>query len=125
MLFKYIYRKYKSRFYDELVLEFMGQVPDAISEPVIDFLADKKVLFEKFLSIQAYHIQRARVQSGKSGKSADFYDGALMIIKAFLVAVNKKVIDRTTVIPTVDPTIEVKDSMDKVTEFLKGFTDKK
>lgn len=122
MLFKYIYRKYKSRFYDELVQEFIGQVPDAVSEPALDFLADKRVLFEKFLSIQAYHIQRARIQNNKS---QEFYDGALMIIKAFLVAVNKKVIDRTTVIPTVDPTIEVKDSMDKVTEFLKGFTDKK
>jgi hypothetical protein len=100
----------------------MGEIPSAVTEPVLDFLADKKVLFEKFLSIQAYHIQRARIQNNKS---QDFYDGSLMIIKAFLVAVNKKVIDRTTVIPTVDPTIEVKDSMDKVTEFLKGFTDKK
>lgn len=122
MIFKFLYNRYRKQFYDQLVLDFMGEIPSAVTEPVLDFLADKKVLFEKFLSIQAYHIQRARIQNNKS---QDFYDGSLMIIKAFLVAVNKKVIDRTTVIPTVDPTIEVKDSMDKVTEFLKGFTDKK
>lgn len=120
-ILKFLFNRFQNEFYDFIVEQFIGQVPDAVSEPAMDWLADKKVLFEKFLSIQAYHIQRARIQNNKS---QEFYDGALVIIKAFLVAVNKKVVQRTTVIPTIDPTVEVKDSLGKVDEFLKGFAER-
>ena len=121
MFFNFIYKRYKSKFYDRLVLEFIGEVPDVVREPVLDFLADKRILFEKFLSIQAYHIQRARIQNNKS---QEFYDGALMIIKAFLVAVNKKVIQRTTVAPAIDETAKVAEEKEGVDAFLKGFSGK-
>jgi len=121
MIFDWIYRHYKERFYDKLVETFIGEVPEAVREPVLDFLADKRVLFEKFLSIQAYHIQKARIQSKKS---PDFYDGALVIIKAFLTAVNQKVVQRTTVLPAVDETKKVEEEKKGVDDFLKGFMNK-
>ena len=96
MIFKLLYKVYRKRFYDQLVLDFMSEIPDAVSAPAIDWLADRRVLFEKFLSIQAYHIQKARIQSKKS---QDFYDGALCIIRAFLAAVSQRTIQRTTVVP--------------------------
>ena len=120
-MFNIIYRHYKSRFYDKLVEEVMGDIPDTVKEPALDFLADRRVLFEKFLSIQAYHIQKARIQSKKS---PEFYDGALLIIRAFLSAVNKKVAQRTTIIPAVDETAKVADEKKSVDEFLKGFKDR-
>jgi hypothetical protein len=121
MFFNFIYRHYKERFYDKLVEQFIGEVPDTVREPVLDFLADKRVLFEKFLSIQAYHIQKARIQSKKS---PEFYDGALVIIKAFLTAVNQKVVQRTTVAPVIDETAKVAEAKEGVDAFLKGFSGK-
>ena len=117
MLFDLIYRRYKDKFYDKLVEQFVGQIPDAVSEPVLDFLVDKKVLFEKFLSIQAYHIQKARLQSKKS---PEFYDGALMIIRAFLVAVNKKAVQRDIVLNTA---ANAADSIKKELDSVKAFED--
>lgn len=116
MIFKFFYKRYKSRIYDEIVKEFMGEIPDTVKEPVLEFLADRRVLFEKFLSIQAYHIQRARVQAKKS---TDFYDGALMIIRAFLSAVNRKIQDRTVMVPEIDSQAELQDTLKGVGDFLK------
>ena len=120
-MFNLIYRHYKSKFYEKLVEEFMGEIPDAVSAPAIDWLADRRVLFEKFLSIQAYHIQKARIQSKKS---QDFYDGALVIIRAFLAAVSQRTIQRTTIVPVVDETAKVADEKKGVDDFLAGFKDK-
>lgn len=115
-MFNLIYRHYKSKFYEKLVEEFMGEIPDAVSAPAIDWLADRRVLFEKFLSIQAYHIQKARIQSKKS---QDFYDGALCIIRAFMCAISQRVTQRTTIVPTIDTQKETKDSLENISEFLK------
>ena len=120
MFFKIIYKVYKEKFYDEMISEFIGVIPKDDREPVLDFLADRRVLFERFLSIQAYHIQRARIQSKKT---AEFYDGALMIIKAFLAAVNRKVVQRTTVVPQVDQKAEMDKSMAFIGDFLKSASD--
>lgn len=117
-MFKIIYKLYREKFYDELIQEFIGCVPVTDREPVLDFLAEKKVLFERFLSIQAYHIQRSRILSKKS---TDFYDGALMIIKAFLVAVNKKVQSSPVFsVPKTDPNIETKNALENISQFLKN-----
>jgi len=117
-MFKLIYKIYKERFYDELIQEFIGCVPVHDREPALEFLAERKVLFERFLSIQAYHIQRARIQSKKS---TDFYDGALMIIKAFLIAVNKKVQNTPVLsVPKVDTVSQTKDALDGINDFLKA-----
>ena len=121
MIFDWLYSHYKLKFYDRLVLEFMSEIPEAVSAPAIDWLADHRVLFEKFLSIQAYHIQKARIQSKKS---PDFYDGALVIIKAFLTAVNQKVVQRTTILPVVDETKKVEEEKKGVDDFIKGFMQK-
>lgn len=115
-MFKFIYRHYRDKFYDELVQEFLGEIPDSVREPALEFLADRRVLFEKFLSIQAYHIQKARIQSKKS---QEFYDGALMIIRAFLAAVNKKSMERTVIAPQVDTKKQTEDELEKI----KGFSD--
>lgn len=121
-ILNYIFKHYQGEIYDFIVLQFIGQVPDTVREPVLDFLADKRVLFEKFLSIQAYRIQKERIMSKKS---PDFYDGCLVIIKAFLVAVNQRVIKRTTVATTIDTEKQTKDELANVGEFLKGFTQMK
>ena len=116
MFFNFIYRIYKDKFYDKLIQEFIGEIPDVVREPVLDFLADRKVLFEKFLSIQAYHIQRARINSKKN---TEFYDGALLIIRAFLAAVNKKIQQRTTMNVGVDKQKESQEELQKVSKFLE------
>jgi hypothetical protein len=121
MIFKWFYRKYKNRIYDEIVSEFIGQIPDDIKEPALEFLADRRVLFEKFLSIQAYYIQRARIQSKQK---PEFYDGALMIVRAFLAAVNKKVQDRNVVIPVEDKNKETEEQLAGVSSFLKSAKEK-
>lgn len=117
-ILNWIFSKYREEFYDFVVETFIGQVPDIDREPVLDWLADKKVLFERFLSIQAYYIQRARIYSKKS---PDFYDGALMIIKAFLVAVNRKVQSRTPVVPGIDKATETQEELKKVSSFVGDF----
>ena len=121
MIFDFIYKHYQKQFYDKLVEQFIGEIPDSVREPVLDFLADKRVLFEKFLSIQAYRIQKERIMSKKS---PEFYDGCLVIIKAFLVAVNQRVVQRTTVAPAIDTEKQTKEELAGVTDFLKGFTQK-
>src|ERR1035437_4490971 len=120
-MFKWIYSHYRKQFYDQLVLDFMSEIPDVVSAPAIDWLSDHRVLFEKFLSIQAYHIQRASIQSKKS---QDFYDGALVIIRAFLAAVSQRTIQRTTIVPPLDETAKVADEKKGVDDFLAGLLTK-
>ena len=112
---KYLISKNKDAIYDFVVEEFIGVVPDSVGSPAIDWLADHKVLFEKFLSIQAYHIQKARIQSKKS---QEFYDGALMIIKAFLVAVSKKSASRETIVPKLDVNKQTEEQIASVKSFM-------
>jgi len=116
-MFNLLYKIYKEKFYDKLVEEYIGCVPSDVREPALEFLADRKVLFEKFLSIQAYHIQKARILSKKS---SEFYDGALMIIRALLAAVSRKVTERTPVsVSKVDENVETEKQLASINEFLK------
>ena len=121
MIFNLIYRIYKKKFYDKIAMELICDIPDGIKEPALEWLADRKVLLEKFFLIQAYRIQKSWMYSDRN---QDFRDGALMIIKAILSAVNQKVIQRTTVVPAVDETKKVEDEKQGVVDFLKGFTSK-
>ena len=120
-MFNFIYKTYRKRFYDKLVLELLQDIPEGIKEPALEWLADRKILLEKFLLLQAYRIQKSWTYSDKS---QDFRDGALLVIKAFLTAVNQKVIQRTTIVPVVDETAKVADEKKGVDDFLKGFKDK-
>jgi hypothetical protein len=121
MIFDWVYKHYRSRFYDKIAMELICDIPDNIKEPALEWLADRKVLLEKFFLIQAYRIQKSWMYSDRS---QDFRDGALMIIKAILAAVSQKVIQRTTVAPAIDTEKQTKEELAGVTDFLKGFTQK-
>lgn len=116
-ILNWIFKSHIDDVYDFVVSQFIGDIPADVREPALDFLADRRVLFEKFLTIQAYNMQRQRVMSKKG---QDFFDGALVVIRAFLVAVNKKIQARTTIVPEADVQKEVDDELKNVGDFIKA-----
>lgn len=117
LLVKFVFNHYRDDIYDCIVQEFIGSIPADVKEPALEFLKDRRVLFEKFLSIQAYNIQRARIYAKKS---QEFYDGCLVIIRAFLAAVSKtKTQIDTVVVPKVDTQNDTKNAFDSIAEFRK------
>jgi hypothetical protein len=85
-ILKFLYDKNEALFADFIVESFFGNIPRDTSVPALDFMANNKNVLERFFSVQAYHLTRKAITSGKH---VEFYDGALMIIKALVLAMNR------------------------------------
>ncbi len=97
-MIRWLYKRYKNRFYDLFIEDFYGFIPNEVTEPAIDFLANARAPLERFFSIQAYHMQRRSIGDTKN---ALLYAGVLLHIKSLLAIVSRgKVIkDTTNIIP--------------------------
>lgn len=118
LFLKWIYRKYEAQFADIIVEEFFGNIPRDVAVPALDFLANSRTVLEKFFSIQAYNLTRKAIGSGKN---VEFYNGALMIIKAFALGMNRT---RTQKVEPITNEKEI-DPLEGVNEFLKLSKDEK
>jgi len=117
LLVKFVFNHYRDDIYDCIVQEFIGSIPADVKEPALEFLKDRRVLFEKFLSIQAYNIQRARIYAKKS---QEFYDGCLVIIRAFLAAVSKTKTPIDTIVAPKENTVDqTEKALSSISEFRK------
>jgi len=88
---KFLYNRNEAMFGDIIVESFFGNIPKETSIPALDFMANNKNVLERFFSVQAYHLTRKAITSGKH---VEFYDGALMIIKALVLAMNRSRIEK-------------------------------
>lgn len=85
-MLKFLYNRYKERFYDFLIEDFYGIIPEEVREPSIDFLQKARPSLERFWSIQAYNIQRRSISDPKN---AQLYQGFLLNIRTLLAIVSK------------------------------------
>lgn len=100
-----------------LIEEYFGYVPDDVKEPAINFLAQNRVVLEKFFSIQAYQMmKRAR----NDEKNTERYMGVLIHIRSLLSAIQKGRIVKEEV-TVADPE---ENPLEKVKAFLEGFKSK-
>lgn len=111
-MLKWIYKRYKHRFYEFLVEDFYGDIPESVREPSIDFLVKARPALERFWSIQAYNIQRRSISDSKH---AELYQGFLLCIRTLLVVVSKGKVGvveggvRSEVVKPPDPMREVEE----------------
>lgn len=122
MLGKIAYKLFRNSIHEALVTEFIGCVPTKTREPALEFLADRKGLFESFLEIQAYNMQKRMVMDNKNGAK---YEGALLIIRAFLAAVSakSKTIRENTIPKEKINQDNSKTDLSRVDDFLKNAKD--
>lgn len=85
-MLRFIFNKFRFQFYEFMIADFFGDIPNDVSEPSLEFLTNAKGTLEKFFSIQAYNLTK---KYNSDAKHSDFYAGSLMIVKAFLVAIQK------------------------------------
>jgi len=109
----WFYKKYQPELSDIIVEEFFGTIPRDISTPALDFMANNRTVLEKFFSIQAYHLTRKAISSGKN---VEFYNGALMIIKAFVLGMNRT---RGVKVDPITEKVEI-NPLEGVNDFLKS-----
>jgi 5'-deoxynucleotidase YfbR-like HD superfamily hydrolase len=114
-IFEYFYKRYEKKIEERIISQFFADIPENLREPSLEFLAGGKNTLERFFSIQAYRLTRRAVQEKDK---AEFYDGALMIIKAFLFAISSVKIQPKPV--AVQENKEVKKPEDGVREFEKA-----
>ena len=117
-LLKWIYKKYQPEISDLIVLEFFGNIPRDVATPALDFMANNRTVLEKFFSIQAYNLTRKAIGSGKN---VEFYNGALMIIKAFVLGMNRT---RGVKVDPITEKVEV-NPLDGVNDFLSAIKNEK
>lgn len=86
ILMKWLYLNNKEYFYDLLVTDFYGEIPDHVKEPSIEFLQNARPTLERFFSIQAYNIQRRSISDSKN---AQIYQGFLLSIRTLLAVISK------------------------------------
>ena len=112
----WIYKKYQPEISDLIVEEFFGNIPPDTATPALDFMANNRTVLEKFFSVQAYHLTRKAIGSGKN---VEFYNGALMIIKAFVLGMNRirgAKVDPIKTEVEIDPLIGVSEFLNKINE---------
>lgn len=85
-MLRFIYNKFRQRFYDLLIEDFYSFIPKDLKEPALDFLANGKDKLEKAWSVQAYNMQRRSIMDNKN---ADVYKGILIILRAQLLILEK------------------------------------
>lgn len=118
IIIKVIYKLFEKDFDNVIVEKFFGEIPNSLLQPSIDFLSQGKNKLEPFLSIEAYSLKNRAIFDPKN---TQFYEGALMIIKALLVVVRKK----HTKVEDTKPidTEKEKTFMEKIEEFKKAGKD--
>lgn len=112
-MLRFLYNRYRSRFYDLLIEDFYGTIPKELKEPTLTFMADHKDKLEKFFTIQAYHMQRRSIMDGKN---ADVYKGILVHIRSVLVLVQSG--KRSEYAPVEEPK-KAPSPLDGVKDFVK------
>lgn len=85
-LLKFLYRRYETIFADLIVESYFGEIPASMKVPAIDFLAGGRNVLERFFALQAYQLTRRAIGDIKNKQ---FYDGALMIIKALTLSLSR------------------------------------
>ncbi len=113
-ILKLLYYFFEKDFDNLMVERFFGEIPKSLLEPSIEFLSHGKETLEPFLSILAYSLKNKAIFEGKDTK---FYDGALLVIKAFLVAIR-------TGKKQVETTVNIEEPKESFVDNIKDFVDK-
>jgi hypothetical protein len=114
----WLYKRYENLFADIIIIEYFGNIPRDVNVPALDFMANNRTVLEKFFSIQAYNLTRKAIGSGKN---VEFYNGALMIIKAFVLGMNRT---RGVKVDPITEKAEV-NPLDGVNDFLSAIKNEK
>jgi hypothetical protein len=114
-MLKWLYNRYKNYFWDLIVADFYGDIPETIQEPSIEFLSKARPTLERFWSVQAYNIQRRSISDPKN---AQIYQGFLLNIRTLLAVVSKGKYGIANAVITSEKPAEV-DPMKSVEEFIK------
>lgn len=91
-ILRFLYRRYPIKYSEIICEEFLSDVPKEVSEPAITLLAEQKETIEKWLSYQAYLIQRRSIGDIKQ---SNFFLGMLTNIKILLKIFDKKSKERS------------------------------
>lgn len=123
-ILKYIYVKNRKFFHDIFVEDLLLSIPDEISKPALDLLAERKKSVTKWLFFEANSIYRRPVTDFHG---AERRNGMLIMIQALLMAVGareRKVEEHPTVGETVAPPDDWKKHIDGFQEGAKKLKNK-
>lgn len=122
-ILRFIFNRYKTTFEELLVEEFIGQIPQSLNEPAIEFLAQGRQKLEPWILYTSYYTQRRAVAEIHNAQT---YHGVLLILKVLATIVSAKPIAVQSPIQAGEA--EKKDPLNSVEEFITGmreFTTKK
>ena len=111
---RYLFKKYNSIFAEFVVRDFYEEMPNKITEPVMDFFYNNRSMLERYFTSQAYWIAQRSI--GDPTKQ-QFYNGILFYIKT-LIALSQKGRIKKEEVEIKEPE---KDPLSGVKDFVKGF----
>jgi len=126
-IIRLLYKRFPVKISEVLCEEFLRDIPKEVSEPAITLLAEERVVIEKWLTYQAFLVQRRAMGDFRR---ADFYLGILTNIKILLKIFERRSRNGIQTKDSGEPqTIpdykkELEDSLKGVEKFKKGGVDK-
>lgn len=118
-LCKYLYRLYPKYFKDLMVEELLSEVPDNITAPAIEIMAEKRTKLQKWLLWQAYWLQRRNISDMESAHKVF---GMLLQIKAMyhIIGNTKPSQEENPIIGETKPISSLEKDLENVNNFKKG-----
>lgn len=83
---KFLYYANKQAFHDFLIEDFVGEIPREVQEPALTFLANGKIILQKWVLFHAHLLQRRIVVEPKA---IERNQGMLLYLKLFQTLVTR------------------------------------